>query len=463
MPKAFREQLAVPIGEQAVGQSCVQGSGDAARRNGSGRPRRVMIYSQDGLGLGHLRRTSTIAARLSDITPGTAILTCMDSPAGPFFRPVAGQDHLRLPGIVKDGPGRWRAEALPIGIDQAHQMRADLLLAAAQSFEPDLLLVDHMPHGAQGELLPTLRHLRSKCPATSIVLGLRDILDDPEVVARVWAGEGAAAALDEFYDLMLIYGAQEVFDAGAIYGFDSILPGRTVYAGYVGHQGNERLPKERDRERALIFAMAGGGADAYPMLRAVVDAFPAINDMLPSTLVVATGPFLPDDLGDDIRARARALGPHVKVKATVKDPWRYLRWSDAVVAMAGYNSSVEILLAGCPAVLVPRPGPSAEQRMRASLFAEKNWVGMVDPSALDPQAMAAAVVGCLTGDRYRRQRPSAHLLNGRDTAASCLGGLLSGAEIDLARRSPRPRPARSWRRADACPDPDSQATGTGPA
>ncbi len=402
-------------------------------RHGRRRGRRVMIYSQDGLGLGHLRRTSAIAARLTEITTDTAVLTCMDSPAGPFFQAAAGQDHVKLPSIVKDGPGQWRANALPIEFAMAHKLRADILAAAAEAFDPDLLLVDHMPHGAQGELLPTLRYLRSERPATKIVIGLRDILDDPAVVERVWSTEGATEALAEFYDLLLIYGAQDIFDAGAVYGFASVMEHRMAYAGFVGHQGRERLPKERDRERALIFAMAGGGADGYPMLRAVVDAFPQIDAVLPSTLVVTTGPFMPPELRDDLRRRA--MGDHVKVKTSVKDTWRYLRWSDAVVAMAGYNSSVEILRAGCPAVLVPRHGPSAEQRMRARLFADQQWVRMIDPTELDETVMAANVVACMTADRFQRQRPSAHILNGRENAARILAEQLGQ---DHAARNVRP-------------------------
>ena len=422
----------------------------ASARTPSGRGRRVMIYSQDGLGLGHLRRTTAIADRLASITTDSAILTCMDSPAGPFFKAAAGQDHVKLPSIVKDGPGNWRAGAMPIELDRVLKLRSGMLLAAAHSFHPDLLLVDHMPHGAQGELLPTLRYLRSEQPDTRIVLGLRDILDDPAVVARVWADEGATAALAEFYDHLLIYGVREVFDAGAIYGFDEVMGKRMSYAGFVGHDGDERAPRSRDRDRALVFAMAGGGADGYPMLRAVVDAFPQIDAVRPSKLVVTTGPFLPAQLRDDLRRRATS--DNIKIKTSIKDTWRYLRWADAVVAMAGYNSSVEILRSGCPAVLVPRKGPSAEQRMRARLFAEQGWVRTIDPTNLDESAMAAEVVACMTGDRFRRNRPSHEQLNGEENAARNLADQLAGPPLEQRHRANRPSTSLDRRTTHLGPD-----------
>jgi predicted glycosyltransferase len=62
-----------------------------------------------------------------------------------------------------------------------------------------------------------------------------------------------------------------------------------------------------------------------------------------------------------------------------------------VIAMAGYNTSVEILRTKTPAILIPRAGPSAEQRTRARLFAEKQWVNMVDPDEITPEILAQRI------------------------------------------------------------------------
>jgi predicted glycosyltransferase len=43
--------------------------------------------------------------------------------------------------------------------------------------------------------------------------------------------------------------------------------------------------------------------------------------------------------------------------------------SDAVVGMAGYNTTAEILQSGVPAVLLPRTSPRREQELRASRLA----------------------------------------------------------------------------------------------
>ena len=44
-----------------------------------------------------------------------------------------------------------------------------------------------------------------------------------------------------------------------------------------------------------------------------------------------------------------------------------------------------------PALLVPRPGPSAEQQMRARLFAERGWVDWLRPQDLNAAALGKAI------------------------------------------------------------------------
>ena len=145
-------------------------------------PLRVMMYSQDGFGLGHMRRTTSIGHQIVQLCPDAAILTMADSRLGQFFQTSRNHDYLKLPSILKAGPGDWRAVSLPLPFAAVYQMRRELIRSVALSFQPHVLLVDHMPHGAMGELLPTLEALRTTNAQTQVVLGLRDILDAPAVV-----------------------------------------------------------------------------------------------------------------------------------------------------------------------------------------------------------------------------------------------------------------------------------------
>src|SRR2546428_1239882 len=132
--------------------------GGPHRTSVTGPPRiRLMIYAQDGLGLGHMRRTTSIAAELIKLHPDSVVLTVEDSPLGNFFRTSPNHDYVKLPSIEKVRQGDWRAVNLPLRFDDVRAMREQLIRGVALDFRPDILLVDHMPHGAIGEPKPALR------------------------------------------------------------------------------------------------------------------------------------------------------------------------------------------------------------------------------------------------------------------------------------------------------------------
>jgi predicted glycosyltransferase len=395
---------------------------------------RVLIYSQDGLGLGHLRRTTLLAAECLAAEPTGSVLTICDSPLGQFFTKARGHDYLKLPSIRKIRPGEWSPISLAQPFGDVLQMRKEIIKAAALAHRPDVLLVDHMPHGAMGELVPTLEALHDT--DTRIVLGLRDILDAPETIRRRWHLEGAVAAVEEHFDEVLVYGSQDVFDVAEEYGWPLLIRNRLRYCGYVcspppddpveGIRGRY-LGEARDAE--LVVAMAGGGADATELFDTLVRSAPMLFSSRHCALVVITGPFFPPHE----RARLTALANgRVTVVPSVPDSMAHMRAADLVVAMAGYNTTAEILSTGTPALLVPRRGPSAEQRMRATRFASRGWVNWLPPERLSERALAEAILAALDAPRDTirlgpdlggRQRAALHLLDGRYGA--------SGARSDV--------------------------------
>jgi predicted glycosyltransferase len=372
---------------------------------------RIAIYSQDGYGLGHMRRTSAIAHQLIHQRPDVSVLTLSDSPHGQFFPTAPNHDYIKLPSIAKSGPGEWHASRLLITFQEVKELRQQLIESTLLGYAPDLLLVDHMPHGAMGELLPALRAIRAAGLPTKIVLGLRDILDAPEVVEARWQAEGAYDILDAYYTRVLIYGQRDIYDAAEQYRFPDPICERVRYCGYVVNlEHPTRNAELRARFLAgtpagtrLVLAMAGGGADAYPLMSALLEAYSGTLKDLHAVLVIVTGPFMPPDLVADLHRRASSTPAHIL--ESVDDSLNYTAAADLVIAMAGYNTTVEILRMRKPAILVPRKGPSAEQRTRARLFADRRWVDMIDPAALTPEILAQKML-------RRLKMPDEHRQNG---------------------------------------------------
>jgi predicted glycosyltransferase len=402
------------------------------------------MYSQDGFGLGHLRRTSSIAGELVRVHPDVGVLSIGDSRLGEFFEPKPRHEFVKLPSIVKVKAGDWRSVALPLPFDDISIIRREMLRSVIDSYRPDLLIVDHMPHGAVGELVPALEVLRAQ--GARAVLGLRDVLDAPSVVRERWREEGAYAAMDEFYDRILVYGQRDVFDLAREYDFSTAAKRRVTCTGYVctpeRSRYGYRLRGEllgRDRgDTSLVVAMAGGGADAYSLMCAVMDAFPLVLARHRCLLILIAGPFMPVEQRRQLQARARGLP--IRVRVTVSDALSYLEAGDLVIAMAGYNTTVEILRSGVRAILVPRRGPSAEQRMRAQLFAERGWIDVIDPDDLDADVLAQRMIDGLERPAAELDQGRAPNLNGLERAGLALVELLDGRPSGGRRRA---RPAGS--------------------
>lgn len=391
---------------------------------------RIAIYSQDGFGLGHMRRTSSIARQISQMRSNVSILTISDSQLGQFFPTSLNHDFVKLPSIVKAGPGDWKASHLAVSFDEVLEMRKQLISSAITSFAPQVLLVDHMPHGAMGELIPALDALVESGIPTQVVLGIRDILDAPEVITSRWNVEGAYEAIERYYSRVLIYGMRDVFDVVNQYHFPDSIAEMVRYCGYVCTTENPvNASKIRARFLAgtsartrFIVAMAGGGADAYHMMNTLLESIETVKNELPVVLAMITGPFMPKDQFNALNKKAKHSP--VRVIESVSDTLSYVSAADLVIGMAGYNTSVEILRMKKPAILIPRPGPSAEQRTRARLFANRHWVDTIDPEDLNIANLGQKIISRLrrTFDVQPFTRPDLH---GVDVAANQIMALLS--------------------------------------
>ncbi|MDZ7364020.1 MAG: glycosyltransferase [candidate division KSB1 bacterium] len=348
---------------------------------------RILIYSQDGFGLGHLRRNLNICIQIKKRQPKASCLIIADSPVAPFFPLPSNCDFIKIPTIVKVDTGIWRPDRLPMSERELLAIRSDIIRNVATSFQPDIFLVDHMPHGALGELAEPLEILKKYSPHTKVILGIRDILGAPEVIRRQWNNEGAFAAIAAFYDAVFIYGCTEVFDVITQYGFPSALAEKAQYCGYVCREDAEIAPPPKGQPQPVaenpgkfILVTGGGGADAAFFMDQFIDAARLLHPDLRFHALITTGPFMHKDQRTHLRQKTHNLP--IAVSWSGDDSIRYLRRADLVVSMAGYNTISEILHFRKSAIVVPRAGPSAEQSIRSRLMSERGLFSTIHPTHL---------------------------------------------------------------------------------
>ena len=350
--------------------------------------RRIMFYSHDTFGLGHLRRSRALAAALTEGADNTSAIILTGSPVAGRFTFPERVDHIRLPGVTKLSDGTYVSQTLGLDIDDTTSLRAGLIQTAIEQYEPDILIVDKEPTGFRGELLPTLEWLRLR-GRTKTVLGLRDVLDEPEVLAAEWARKGAVPAAENLYDEIWVYGVRDVYDPTRGLPLSDLARGRMHWTGYLRREITDAAETPAE---PYILITPGGGGDGATMVSLVLDAYETDPTLKPNAVLIY-GPFLSGEVREAFDARVAQLAGRVTALGFDSRIEALFAGAEGVVCMGGYNTFCEVLSFDKRAVIVPRTVPRLEQWIRASRAEELGLVRMLDETrdGMTPQAMIKAI------------------------------------------------------------------------
>lgn len=359
----------------------------------SPRPLRLLFYSHNGVGVGHFRRQLRLAEAFRRRRPDASVLLVTGSHVAGAFGDPLGFDYVTLPSIrMLDRYETWEPRQLGLPIGQLMRMRADLLRRTVRRFRPDLLIADFMPAGPYGELLGALEELAAL--GGRAVAGFRDIIDEPEFVRKLWAKTGVYDVLREHYAAICVYGTPEVMDFEAAYGLADLGP-RLHYVGYLGRARPERADPPRDDGAApVVIACSGGGVDGAELLGSFIAAARRLSPALGGSRLVVGGPLLSVEDLSALRERAARAG--IEVTRFIPELDRRIAASDLVVTMPGYNTTCELLSSSARAIVVPRSGPSLEQRMRAAQLERWGRATRLEPVGLEPTTLASAIEASLS-------------------------------------------------------------------
>jgi predicted glycosyltransferase len=361
---------------------------------------RILMYSHDTFGLGHLRRCREIAHALVERFKRLQVLIVSGSSIAGAFDFRARVDFIKIPSVIKLHSGQYTSLGQHIDLSETLEMRRAIIQQTAELYRPNVFIVDKEPLGLRGEIEQTLVMLKAR--GCTLVLGLREVLDAPSVVRAEWARNEALSKVEALYDAVWVYGCKDFWDP--LTGLDVPRPVRARMT-FTGHLSRS-MPRARnvgslDLPDNFILVTAGGGGDGAPLMRQVLGAR-EYDRSLDFPLVMILGPFMTADDREEIRERAHHVA-NVTVLDFESQIEAIILRSTAIVSMGGYNTFCEILSFDRPALLVPRKRPRSEQRIRAERAAE---LGLVDvlPSeaAADPSRMAEALRRL-----PRRPRPSA--------------------------------------------------------
>lgn len=373
----------------------------AAPRSGNAKEKlnpKILLYSHDTFGLGNIRRTLILAENFINEYPRASVLIITGSPVIHAFRMPRRVDYIKLPSVDRVEAETYAPLLLEDCGDEIRSTRGAILEQAVLGFDPDLFIVDKRPAGIDDELLGALRLLKSTNHRAKIVLGMRDILDDPSRTTKTLISNGSFDVIDRFYDEVWIYGSREVFDTAYEYGFPPTVAEKTKYCGYL-KRPVAKLSEGNGATRVLV--TTGGGGDGARMIETYLESLPLLAKEIAVESTIIFGPQLDIEKRLALLARFGDL-PNTKFLDFEPELTQFYAEADVVVSMAGYNTVCELLSHEKRAVLVPRAEPVMEQLIRARLLANKGVFQIIEPSELDAETMKRRVLSAIDTPSHKK-------------------------------------------------------------
>lgn len=356
---------------------------------------RVFCYAQHLTGVGHFVRMAAIARGLA--AAGHDVLLVDGGRRVP--RAGEGAPRLVLPALHR-GPHGLAAVEGPLAVTL--DARGRRLASAVAELRPDVVLIDHYPFSKwelEEEILAMVAAARRVVPGVLVLCSLRDIAPktahERPTGGRSYEAE-VLARLGATFDGVLVHADPEFTRFEEHFAAAEDLPVPVHYTGFVA--SDERLDGDATAVPPYAVLSCGGGVRSLPFLLATMRAFDrAAAGGVVGTLRLRVYPGL--FAGADEQAALRAATtPAIDLMRFTTDFGCVLGASALSISRAGYNTTVQLLRARVPAVVVPDPRMS-DQPPRARRLAARSLASVVEGDPPDGDALVAAIGTALARPR----------------------------------------------------------------
>jgi predicted glycosyltransferase len=374
---------------------------------------KIVFYCQHVLGIGHFFRTHEICEKLKG--HDVILVSGGDRPDIPLPENVR---ELRLPGLMmdKDFKNMFSTEKGK-HIDAVKEERRKMLFRHFEETSPDVFMIELYPFGRKAfrfELDPILESIHDSSPRSCrIVCSLRDILVEKKKTASY--EERVVKLLNHYFDTVFVHSDPRFLKLDATFSRLADISIPVVYTGFVtprpvpGAGQNLRTRLGIGDGDCFIVASAGGGKVGGEVLAAAAKAFAQLPGNF--RLQIFTGPFMDDRSFFELKSFE---SPAICVDRFTRDFLSYLDAADLSVSMAGYNTTMNIMAAGTPALVWPF-AQNREQRLRAERLARLGGLQILSDKDLDPERLAGLMTQML---KEKERSASAIDLDGAEKTAA---------------------------------------------
>ena len=363
--------------------------------------KKILFYCQYLTGMGHLVRSTEIVRSL---VKDFKVCFINGGPGVEGFDIPPAVDEVKLPAIWIEN-GKLKAAEGSQGIEAVKENRKNQLIALFDRFQPDCLVTEFFPFGRHKlffELIPLLEHVKAARRSTKIVCSMRDIvgrisLDKEE--------ETICNLTSQYFDLILFHSDPKFQTIEESFSGVKDLNCEVKYTGFVAQSPPDNLAlSESDlanlnRKEPMILVSVGGGRIGHELIEAVISASPILEAKIPHRIQIFTGPFMPKDQFGQLQQAAVNRG-NIKLQRYTSHLMAYMKQAELSLSLSGYNTTMNILKTGVPALMVPIGHYSLdqEQLVRTRKLEGLGIVEVIDPRALEPTYLAQRILSGLNKD-----------------------------------------------------------------
>lgn len=384
----------------------------------------IMLYCQYLSGMGHLVRSTQFAEALAKHFEVTVII---GGPRIDGFQTPDCVNFVYLPPLWQED-GAFRV-ADGETVDLVKSRRKNALINLFDSHRPDAVITEFFPFGRHDllfELEPWMRHIRATSPSTLILSSLRDLVGKTGLASQV---DTIARLTNAYFDAAIVHSDPQFLRFEECFPHADRLNLPILHTGFVAQPLEGSLIAESD---PFILVSVGGGRIGGDVLNAALGAAERLADEIPHHFRLFTGPFLPEADYEALAARAARLHT-VRLERFTPKLMAYMQSAALSISLAGYNTTMNVLRAKVPAILVPfgHYDFDREQEMRAAKLADLGAVDMLRLGDLSAERLAEQIKASL----LKGPAPLSLNLDGAETAADAVLDLLVARSFPQAKEA----------------------------
>lgn len=350
----------------------------------------ILFYCQHSLGMGHLMRSLALAETMVERFR-VVLLNGGRLPKGIRIHPDI--ELVNLPPIGIDETNQLVSHDKRIPVERALDRRRTMILTCFEELRPAAIIVELFPFGRKkfaGELLPLLEAARAPETRALVVCSLRDILVSRRSNQQKY-DDRAAAVANEFFDAVLIHSDPTFARFEETFHPHIPLQVPVKYTGFVVPQS--KLVSRTESRRKRVVVSAGGGVVGESLLRLSIEAHRHFANDPQVEMKVIAGPLIQKSSWQALRSQAQGK-KRLRLVRQVTDLCGELSNAAVSISQAGYNTCLDVLRAGVPALLIPfTKEEEDEQRRRAVRLENLGLVKVLAQEEQTPERLAAEIRG----------------------------------------------------------------------